>query len=324
MKAAVVTALGHAPQYREVPEPQPVDGQQVACVRAAALKNIERQLVSGEHYGSGQLEVPGLVGVDAVVQLADGRRAYTGAAPPSGTMAERLAIDPRRVVEVPEAVDDAAAAALPNAGVSAWLALEFAARVQPGQTVLVLGGTGVTGALAAQLAKHQFGAGRVVVAGRNERRLAWLRAHGADEAVRLDTNGASDAIGCLHASQPFDVVLDYVWGRPAEQTLQALANDDLAAPFHRTRYVQVGEMAGRTIELPAAVLRSAGIELVGQGGGSIPREVFTRIGTDVIPTLFGLLADGKIAVETVTRPLADIARVWAEPARSGERIVLVP
>ena len=57
-------------------------------------------------------------------------------------------------------VDDAAlAAAVPNAGLSAWLSLEYAASVRPGQTVVVLGATGVTGSVAVQLAKARFGAG---------------------------------------------------------------------------------------------------------------------------------------------------------------------
>lgn len=325
MKAAVVERLGTAPVCGEVAEPVAGDGMVVAEVRAAAVKNIERSLAAGMHYASGRLALPAGVGVDAVVTLPDGRRAYTGTTPPAGAMAERMAVRPELTVRIPEEVDDASAAALPNAAVSAWFALEYAGAIRPGQTVLVLGATGVTGSLAVQLAKHRFGAERVVAAGRDAGRLARLRALGADETVRLGgPDGIEDEVRRLHAQHPFDLVIDYLWGPPAEGTLRALANDDMAAQFHRTRYVQVGEMAGPDITLPAGVLRSAGIELLGQGGGSVPRDAFARVMPEVLPALFALLADGKLAVDTLTRPLSDVTAAWTAPVPSGTRVVLTP
>lgn len=302
----------------------------VAQVRASAIKNIERALTSGTHYASARIPLPARVGVDAVVTLPVGRRVYTGMPPPGGAMAERIAVDPRTVVEVPHGLDDAAAAALPNPGVSAWLALEHAGRIQPGQCVLVLGGTGVTGGLAAQLARHRFDAGRVVVAGRNPDRLRRLHELGcADATIHIGDNGGGaaalpHAVARMHAERPFDLILDYLWGVPAEQTLHALAGDDLAAEAHRIRYVQVGEMAGSGIELRAAVLRSAGIELVGQGGGSLPREALAKVGSEILPALFTMLADHTIGIETIIRPLSQVTAAWAEPVPSGARVVLTP
>jgi NADPH:quinone reductase-like Zn-dependent oxidoreductase len=52
------------------------------------------------------------------------------------------------------AVDDLTAAALPNPAMSSWLALAWRARLEPGETVLIHGATGVAGRLAVQLAKH--------------------------------------------------------------------------------------------------------------------------------------------------------------------------
>lgn len=321
MKAAIVEGLGRPPVYGEAAEPRASDGEVVAQVCAAALKNIERSLVDGSHYASRRLPLPGPIGLDAVVRLPDGRRVYAGAKPPGGAMAERLAVDPNVTVELPGAVGDAEAAALPNAGISAWFALEYAGAIRPGQSVLVLGATGVTGALAVQLAKNRFGADRVVAAGRDAERLAAL---GADATIRIGPDGIGDDVRRLHAERPFDLVIDYLWGAPAEQTLRALANDDLAADFHRTRYVQVGEMAGPSIDLPAAVLRSAGIELVGQGGGSVPREAFARVLPEVLPALFTMLADGTISVDARVRPLAEVADAWTAPVPSGARVVFTP
>ena len=324
MKAAVVERLGTAPVCGEVDEPAAGDGMVVAEVRAAAVKNFERALVAGTHYASGRLTLPAAVGVDAVVTLPDGRRVYTGTTPPAGAMAERMPVNPDLTVEIPDGVDDATAAALPNAAVSAWFALEYAGAIRPGQTVLVLGATGVTGSLAVQLAKQRFGAERVVAAGRDVGRLERLRALGADETIRLgDSGSVEDEVRRRHAEHPFDLVLDYLWGPPAEGTLRALAGDDMAAQFHRTRYVQIGEMAGPDITLPAGVLRSAGVQLLGQGAGSVPRESFARVVPEILPALFKLLAEGNLAVDTVTRRLSDVTDAWTAPTPSGVRMVLL-
>ncbi|MDN5858111.1 MAG: hypothetical protein L0H84_05755, partial [Pseudonocardia sp.] len=111
---------------------------------------------------------------------------------------------------------------------------------------------------------------------------------------------------------------------PAEQALRALAGTDLAAEPHRTRFVQVGEMAGPTITLAAGVLRSAGIELVGQGGGSVPTSAFARAGSEIVPRLFAMLAAGELVIDTVARPLAEVSDAWTAPTPSGVRVVLTP
>jgi NADPH:quinone reductase-like Zn-dependent oxidoreductase len=80
---------------------------------------------------------------------------------------------PSRRFSVPEERDDVTAAAIPNPGVSAWLSLKHSAKLDAGETVLILGATGVTGKVAVQIDKI-LGAGRVVAAGRNEHVLSTL------------------------------------------------------------------------------------------------------------------------------------------------------
>jgi NADPH:quinone reductase-like Zn-dependent oxidoreductase len=86
---------------------------------------------------------------------------------------------------IPDEVDDVTAAALPNPALSSWLPMVHQAKVEPGQTVLVLGATGTAGKLAIQIAKL-LGAGRVVAAGRNEEILVTLPELGADATIQLD------------------------------------------------------------------------------------------------------------------------------------------
>lgn len=170
------------------------------------------------------------------------------------------------------------------------------------------------------------GAKRVEAVGRNRDRLEVLATLGTDQTISIsgDPDRLGSEIAAAHAEHPFDLVLDYLWGEPAEQALRALGGNDLASAYHRTRFVQIGETAGREIALPASVLRSAGIELLGQGGGSVPDEVFGRVATEIIPDLFGMLARRSLAIDTPTRPLEDVASAWNEPSASGTRSVLVP
>ena len=98
---------------------------------------------------------------------------------------ERTVVRRAQCFSVPEGLDDDTAAAIPNPGVSAWLSLKHSAKLASGETVLILGATGVTGKLAVQVAKIQ-GAGRVVAAGRNEQVLSALRELGADATIQLE------------------------------------------------------------------------------------------------------------------------------------------
>ena len=260
MKAAVVNAVGMPPVYTDFPDPQAGHGAVVATVEAAALKNLDRVMISGKHYSGAHLSLPMIAGVDGVARLDDGRLVYANVRPPNGMMAEKTLVDPAAAVEVPEGIDPVLAAAVPNPGLSVWLSFEHRAHIRPGQHALVLGATGVTGALAVQLAKAAFGAGRVVAAGRNAARLEWLKQVGADAVINVANDDLGSRVAAEHREQPFDVVLDYLWGAPAEQTLAALGN----AQFHVTRFVQIGDMAGPHVTLPAGTFRGAGVELVGR------------------------------------------------------------
>lgn len=153
MKGAVLHELGKTPRFAEFDEPVAGKDEAVVRVRAASLKAVDRQMASGAHYASPR-KFPVICGTDGVGDLEDGTRVFFGGArPPFGAMAERTVVPRAFCFPVPAAIDDEIAAALPNPGVSAWLSLTYRAKVVPGETVLVLGATGVTGQLAVQIAK---------------------------------------------------------------------------------------------------------------------------------------------------------------------------
>ena len=140
---------------------------------------------------------------------------------------------------------------------------------------------------------------------------------------RLDADSA-DRLAAEHDSHPFDAVLDYLWGSPAEQVLAALGNSHLSTGYHPTRYVQVGAMAGPTIQLSAAILRSAGVQLLGVGLGSIPPEAQARVKTELLPALFAMVSDGRLHIDVQPHALSQVESVWAANESSGTRVVLVP
>jgi NADPH:quinone reductase-like Zn-dependent oxidoreductase len=324
VKAAVVQEWGRPPVYTDFDDPSPSDGAVVVDVEASALTNLTRGLMSGKHYASNQIRLPSVAGVDGVAHLADGQRVYTGALAPYGMMAQQALISPHGAIPVPETVDAVTAAAIPNPGMSAWASLEYAAGIRTGDHVLVLGATGVTGSIAVQLAKSVFGAGRVVVVGRNAQRLQWLRNVGADDVITLGDDDLGTRVGAAHAERPFDAILDYLWGEPAEQVLAALASSHPAAHYHASRFVQIGSMAGPTLSLPAGILRGNGISLVGLGLGSVPPDVLARARTEGLPRLFEMAAAGELQIETRRRPLSEVTQAWTDPEPSGTRVVLTP
>ena len=89
----------------------------------------------------------------------------------------------------------------------------------------------------------------------------------------------------------------------------------------RTRLVQVGESAGGTLSLAAAVLRSTRLEILGAGTGSAPTAPETWL--EAMQQLLDRVAQGKLRIETERVPLADVETAW-QREQQGRRFVIVP
>ncbi len=320
MKAAVLHELGKLPRCEEFADPVAREDEVVVEVRAAALKPIDRQLANGSHYASAQ-NLPMVCGTDGVGVLEDGSRVFfAGPRPPYGTMAERTVASKSRYFVLPDSVDDITAAALFNPGLSAWGALAWRAQLAAGESVLILGATGVTGKLAIQTAKL-LGARRVVAAGRNEAVLNTLHDLGADATIRLGQSSEelSDNFAREAREGGFDVVIDFLWGAPTEALLAALTRNDFQSAASRTRLIEVGESAGKTISLPAAVLRSSRLEILGAGSGSAVAS--PEMWGEAIRKLLANVASGKIRIETERVGLQDVEEAWSRETH-GRRVVV--
>src|ERR1700683_5048611 len=168
----------------------------------------------------------------------DGRRVYfVFVRRPWGTMAERAAAPRDKLISVPVDLDDAAAAAIANPVMSSWLALKMRAQLTAGETVLIMGATGVAGQLAIQVARH-LGAKRVIAAGRNLEALAGTNLEEI-AALNQPEEPIREALP-KEAASGIDVIVDYLCGRPTELVLEALAKGFRPASTHCTRLVEVG------------------------------------------------------------------------------------
>jgi hypothetical protein len=85
-------------------------------------------------------------------------------------------------------------------------------------------------------------------------------------------------------------------------------------------WIQIGAVAGPTIELPSVALRSANLRLQGSGQGAVSPQGYVA----ELPSLVAEIAAGRIGVRAVARPLAEVEQVWLEQERRGERVVFVP
>ena len=322
MKAAVMYQKGELPVYTDFPEPVVQNDDEIlVSVKAVAIKHLDKSRASGKHYSSGSPEATGrIIGGDGVCLLHDGTRVYGMGV--SGMMAEKATIAKDRIVKIPDGLDDATAAALPNAVIGAAMGLRFKADMQRGDVVLVNGATGFTGRVAVQIAKH-YGAKKVIVTGRNKQSLDDLLKLGADEIISVDQDDDSfkAQLSASHAVQPVDIIIDYLWGHTAEMIMACLKGNGSFA--NKIRYVSVGAMSGDLIQLSASNLRSIDMQLTGSGLGAWTREQVGLLFKEILPEMFSVAASGRLTVDIVTVKLEDIAELWDLEVPNGKRLVVM-
>ena len=308
MYAAVLHEYSEVPRYEEVADPSPEAGQVVVEVGAAALHHLDLFKASGNFY----LEQP--------LPVGDGqRRRRRRRRPPRVLRLDRaprlvrgaLVAEEEELFDVPDALDDPTAAAIANSGLAGWLALSWRAGLQPGETVAVLGATGQVGSVAVQAAKL-LGAGRVIAVSRAGERLDRMRERGADAVVDVEGDDLTERLREA-AGGDIDVTIDSLWGEPAVAAMGA------AARFGR--HVQVGQLAGPSLDLSAPAIRSKSLDVRGfmglHPGHEIRAEAYTRLGEHV--------ARGDIVIDFERIPLADVASAWErQRSGAGAKLVLIP
>jgi NADPH:quinone reductase-like Zn-dependent oxidoreductase len=317
MHAAVVRHFNQPPRYEEFDSPVASgEHEELVDVLASGLHPRVRSQANGSHY-SADGALPFIPGIDGVGRRPDGSHVYFVLLDtPFGAMAAHTVIDRRRSVPLPSEADPVLLAAAINPGMSSWIALQRRIILKPGESVLILGATGSAGRLAIQIAKH-LGAGTVIAAGRDPDKLATLEAIGADHTVRLAGDPDDVAHDLVAKAADVDVVLDYLWGEPAESAIMPL----LKGRRDRSKllaWVQIGAVAGASINLPSAALRQANIQFLGSGHGSVTTAGIVA----TLPSLVAEVAKGTFSIDAVAKPLADVEAMWSDPTGpSAQRIV---
>lgn len=231
MRAIAVSEYGATPALMDLPRPEPGPGEILVKMIAAGLNPLDWKIADGMLKDSVDVPFPLILGQDGagvveavgegVTRLRHGEQVYGDFAAVErglGAFAEyALARDDGPVTRMPEGMIYTQAAAVPTAS-SAALAMVEEARVDAGQTVLVVGATGGVGQGVVQLAARE---GARVVATARADMAGTMRRLGADETVDHSLGDLNAQVLAVH-NDGIDAVLDLVSDTPAAEDLAQL------------------------------------------------------------------------------------------------------
>lgn len=305
MRAARVDALNTVPYVTDVPHHPDVAGAHRIKVLYAGLQPTDVLRVKGIYKNP---PFPHIIGGEGVGLLPNGSRVYFAhSVPTSGAFCEETIVPHEEVWPIPDEADAAQVIALGLAGIGALIPLEEA-QIKPGDRVLILGATGPVGQIGCLVARR-LGAGVIVGAARDARRLKAMRAKGLiDEIVQLgdDDDAALQAQAGEHG---YNVVLDPLFGPPAQAAFRASAEG--------CRFMSIGTRAARTMSLTLTELRRRSHIGVDTGIRS-PAErqaAFDR--------LLGYALAGGWKIDVSEYDLEDTSAAWtAQCGSPGAKIVI--
>jgi NADPH:quinone reductase-like Zn-dependent oxidoreductase len=297
MRAAVLKEIGGVPEVGEFNDPSGDEEGVLIDVSVAGMNPVDVFIATGKMPWV-QPDPPAVAGEEGIGTIAgEDRRVYfNGCVHPFGSFAERTVAKPEAIIAVPDGVEDATALCFGIAGMAGWISLAWRADLQAGETVLVLGASGVVGQVAIQAAKL-LGAGTVIAAARNGDELERSAELGADGTVVINDDGFADALRDA-APDGIDVIVDPVWGPPAMAALQGSG--------HNVRLIQIGNAAAPAAELAAGPFRNSHAVIMGYTNFLVPEEVRA----EAFARMCRHAAEGELVVDVEEVALDDIADAW--------------
>ena len=228
MRALICRAWGEVDSLKleDVEPPVPKAGEVLIDVKATPVNFADVIMVRGQYQTrpdfpfSPGLETAGVIARcgDEVPGFGPGDRVMALLA--HGGMAEQAVADAGQTWRVPDGMDLEEASVFPVAYLSSHVALRWQGRLEPGETLLVLGAAGGVGLCAVEIGKA-LGA-RVIAAASSDERLTVARAHGADELVNYGTADLKAQMAALTEGKGADVCFDPVGGPLFDQALSSL------------------------------------------------------------------------------------------------------
>ncbi len=290
----------------EVPAPVPGTGEVLIDVVAAGINRADVQQRRGLYPpppGAPDilgLEVSGRIaafGADVARPFSIGDKVVALLA--GGGYAQQVAVPAGQVLRLPAGVDVVTAAALPEVAATVYSNLFMTAQLQPGETVLVHGGTGGIGVMAVQLAKAA-GATVIATAGSDEK-VAMLTGYlGADAAINYRTQDFVEQVKEHTGGQGANVILDVVGAKYLAQNVSALALYG--------RLVVIGLQGGTTAELNLGTLLAKRAAVIGTTLRARPAQEKSAIMDAVRENVWPRIADGSVKVIVdKTFPLSEAA-----------------
>lgn len=210
MRAVVLQGVGGPERLvvEDVPEPVAVEGAAIVAIRACGI-NFADVLIRLGRYPQ-MPELPTVLGSEIAGEL-DGKRVMGFVRTEGGGYAERVTVDPRWLLPLPEGASFAEGAAFPMAFLTAWIPLTELVRIAFGARVLVTAAAGAVGTAAVQIVRALNG--HPVAAVGSAAKLELPRSLGAVDAVTYEELGELD---------PVDAVFDLVGGEVFAQSLTLL------------------------------------------------------------------------------------------------------
>lgn len=233
MKAFVINEFGGAEVFREAELPRPSigAGQVLVKIEATSINPLDFKLRRGDlpHFAPA---FPAVLHCDFTGKVVEAGPAVTtlqvgdevfgcagGVRGRQGALADYMAADATLVAPRPRILEAADAAVLPLVAIAAWEGLIDRAQIRPGDRVLVHGGTGGVGHVAAQLAKWRGAEVYTTVSTSDKAELSL--SHGADVAINYLEESVADYVQRSTGGNGFDVVFDTVGGEVLESSLAA-------------------------------------------------------------------------------------------------------
>ncbi len=226
MKAVRIHEYGgrEALSYEDAPMPVISENDLLVRVHATTVNPIDWKIRSGYLTGMFNFTLPWILGMDVsgvveavgaqVTNFSVGDEVFGQAdITRPGSYADYIAITAANVALKPRSLSHTEAAAIPQAGLTAWNALVVSAGVSAGQTVLIHGAAGGVGSYAVQIAKCR---GARVIGTASGNHLDFLRELGADMVIEYPVTHFEDVV------HDVDIILDTVGGETLQRSYSVL------------------------------------------------------------------------------------------------------
>ena len=320
MRGWLIDSLGQPARLLDLPDPRPGAGEALIDIHACGLNFADLLMADGKYQEKPALPfIPGLelagvvraLGPDTVGPPPGTRVAvYSGC----GGLAQQGCFPVASLLPLPDSLSFAEAAGFQIAYGTSHLALSHKARLQPGETLLVLGAAGGVGLTAVEIG-HQMGA-RVIACARGQEKLALARAAGADEVIDSDI---PDLKSALRALGGVDVVYDPVGGPAFDAALRATKPDG--------RLLAIGFASGTVPQVPANLLLVKNLTVIGFWWGGY-LSFAPHLLRDSLATLLDWLAQGRLRPHVSNLlPFEDLPKGLAllrSRAATGKVVIEIP